>query len=188
MINTVWGSTDKPVSSKQLATKLASEASLEGTLYIGYPIIGTPEGSFPIDALLVSPTKGLVLFNLVEGRTLGDYEAAQDEAFNKMQAKLRQHQSLIRKRDLLVNIHPVTFAPAVPQIEQIAVAGYPVCGMDSLLDALDEMEIGDATVFPALVAVIQAISALRRGRKKRESHRPSSMIPISSRAIHSNGR
>ena len=78
MINTVWGSTDKPVSSKQLATRLASDAGLEGTLYIGYPIIGTPEGSFPIDALLVSPTKGLVLFNLIEGRTLGNHQAAQD--------------------------------------------------------------------------------------------------------------
>ncbi len=66
MINTVWGSTDKPVSSKRLATLLAGDASIEGTLYIGYPIIGTPEGSFPIDALLVSPTKGLVLFNLIE--------------------------------------------------------------------------------------------------------------------------
>lgn len=174
MINTVWGSTDKPVSSKQLATRLASEEGLEGTLYIGYPIIGTPEGSFPIDALLVSPTKGLVLFNLVEGRTLGNHEAAQDQAFNKMQAKLRQHESLIRRRELLVKIHTVTFAPAAPQVDQITTADYPVCGMDSLLETLGEMEIGDATVFPALVAVIQAISALRRGRKKRELHNANS--------------
>jgi hypothetical protein len=89
---------------------------LQGTLYIGYPIIGTPEGSFPIDALLVSPTKGLVLFNVVEGRTLPDYAAAQDEGFNKMQAKLLQHQTLIRKRKLLVEIHTVTFAPAIAQL------------------------------------------------------------------------
>ncbi|MCA9474006.1 MAG: hypothetical protein KC594_18230 [Nitrospira sp.] len=95
MINTVWGSTDKPVSSKQLAALLVSDESIEGTLYIGYPIIGTPEGSFPIDALLVSRKQGLVVFNLVEGKTLHDYEAAQDEVFNKMQAKLLQHQSLI---------------------------------------------------------------------------------------------
>src|SRR5258705_7799905 len=116
MLNVVWGSTDKPVSSKQLAALLANGRLMEGTLYIGYPIIGTPEGSFPIDALFVSPTKGLVLINLIEGRTLGDYGPAQDEAFNKMQAKLRQHQSLIRKRELLVNIHTVTFAPAVPHV------------------------------------------------------------------------
>src|ERR1035441_5719643 len=83
MINTVWGSTDKPVSSKRLAEILSEEADLEGTLYIGYPIIGTPEGSFPIDALLVSPTKGLVLFSVVEGKVLADYAEPQDEGFNK---------------------------------------------------------------------------------------------------------
>lgn len=118
MINTVWGSTDKPVSSKRLAELLSGEADLEGTLYIGYPIIGTPDGSFPIDALLVSPSKGLVLFSVVEGRALPDYATAQDEGFNKMQAKLLQHQALIRKRKLLVDIHTVTFAPAIAQLNQ----------------------------------------------------------------------
>lgn len=174
MINTVWGSTDKPVSSKQLAFALASRPELEGTLYIGYPVIGTPEGSFPVDALLVSPAKGLVLFNLIEGRTLGDYAAAQDEAFNKMQAKLLQHQSLIRKRGLLAKIHTVTFAPAVPHIERAVDGDYPVCSDGSLFDELDKLEESDASVFPTLVAVIQAISTLRRGRKKRELNRPNS--------------
>jgi hypothetical protein len=84
MIETVWGSTDKPVASAQLAEILSAQAGLTGTLYIGYPIIGTPEGSFPIDALLASPTKGLVLINLVEGRTLPDYAQLQDDAYNKM--------------------------------------------------------------------------------------------------------
>ena len=174
MINTVWGSTDKPVSSKQLATRLASVPGLEGILYIGYPIIGTPEGSFPIDALFVSPVHGLVLINLVEGKTMGDYAAAQDEAYNKMQAKLLQHQSLIRKRQLSVNIHTITFAPAVPQIEQFTDEEHPVRGIDSMLDALDDLKIGDASVYPALIAVIQAISALRRGRRKRELHNANS--------------
>lgn len=91
MINIVWGSTDKPVSSKRLAELLSSKTDLDGTLYIGYPIIGTPEGPFPIDALLVSPTKGLVLFSVVEGKNLPDYAEVQDESFNKMQAKLLQH-------------------------------------------------------------------------------------------------
>jgi len=170
MINTVWGSTDKPVSSKQLATRLASAPELEGILYIGYPIIGTPEGSFPIDALFVSPSKGLVLFNLVEGRTLGDYVAAQDEAYNKMKAKLLQHQALIRKRELSINIHTITFAPAVPQIQQFIMDDHPVHNIDSILDALRDLVIGDASIYPSLLAVIQAISALRHGRKKRDLH------------------
>ncbi|MDZ4858003.1 MAG: ATP-binding domain-containing protein [Candidatus Hydrogenedentes bacterium] len=168
MINIVWGSTDKPVATKRLAHLLGAQADLEGTLYIGYPIIGTPEGSFPIDALLVSPTKGLVLFGVVEGKVLPDYVEAQDESFKKMYAKLLQHQSLTRKRNLLVDIHTVTFAPAIPQIE--ADGEHLLCNGDNLVSAIEKMDVIDREVFPALVSVIQAISTLRRGRKKRELH------------------
>ena len=152
MINTVWGSTDKPISSKRLAELLSAVADLEGTLYIGYPIIGTPEGSFPIDALLVSPSKGLVLFSVVEGRTLPDYAAAQDEGFNKMQAKLLQHQTLIRKRELLVGIHTVTFAPAIAQLNDDE--GYLLCNADNLVSAIEELKDFDRAVFPSLVSVV----------------------------------
>ncbi|MDV7395810.1 helicase, partial [Arthrospira platensis SPKY1] len=144
---------------------------LDGTLYIGYPIIGTPEGSFPIDALLISPTKGVVIFGIVEGRTLPDYYAeAQDESFNKMQAKLLQHQALIRKRKLLVDIHTLTFAPAVPQLEAQGDGEHTLCNSDNLNKVIDELSGFDSKVYPALVSVIQAISTLRRGRRKRELH------------------
>ncbi len=175
MINTVWGSTDKPVASKRLAQILSEAKDLEGTLYIGYPIIGTPEGSFPIDALLVSPTKGLVLFSVVEGRVLPDYAEAQEAGFNKMHAKLFQYQSLIHKRKLLVDIHPVTFAPAIAQIESDD--EHPICNADSLvqtIESLDERDDFSQIVFEHLVSVIQAISTLRRGRKKRSLQNESS--------------
>jgi superfamily I DNA and RNA helicase len=170
MINTVWGSTDKPVSSKRLAEILSDDPKLDGTLYIGYPIIGTPEGSFPIDALLVSPTKGLVLFTVVEGKNLPEYAEAQDEAFNKMQAKLLQHQSLVHKRKLAVDIHTITFAPAVAHANEQADGDHPVCDSDSLKPTIDALNHFDAGVYPVLVSVIQAVSTLRRGRKKRELH------------------
>jgi superfamily I DNA and RNA helicase len=170
MINTVWGSTDKPISSKRLAEILNADRDLEGTLYIGYPIIGTPEGSFPIDALFVSPTKGLVLFTIVEGKQLPDYGEAQDEAFNKMQAKLLQHQSLVRKRQLAVDIHTITFAPAVAHLPDAADGDHLLCDAESLKPTIDGLNHFDGSVYPALVSVIQAISTLRRGRKKRELH------------------
>ena len=172
MINTVWGSTNKPVSSKRLAEVLSEDVHLEGTLYIGYPIIGTPEGSFPIDALLVSPTKGVILFSVVEGKNLPDYAAAQDEGFNKMQEKLLQHQTLIRKRKLLVDIHTVTFAPAIAQFNNDA--EYLLCNADNLVVEIEKLDDSDPTVFASLVSVIQAISTLRRGRRKRELHKENS--------------
>lgn len=172
MINTVWGSTDKPVASKRLAQILSAEADLEGTLYIGYPIIGTPEGSFPIDALFVSPTKGLVLFSVVEGKVLPDYAEAQDEGYNKMQAKLLQHQTLIRKRELLVKIRTVTFAPAIPQLAPDD--EHLLCNADNLVSVIEDLNDFEPEVFRALVSVIQAISTLRRGRKKRALHNQTS--------------
>lgn len=174
MINTIWGSTVKPVSSKQLAETLSAEEDLEGTLYIGYPIIGTPDGSFPIDALLVSPQKGLVLFNLIEGRDVGEYGENQDEAFNKMQAKLLQHQTLVRKRKLRVDIHTVTFAPAVVHLETHEKEDYPLCNSHNLIATIDEFDEQDDDVFVPLVAVIQAISTLRRGRRRRDLKDPNS--------------
>jgi superfamily I DNA and RNA helicase len=174
MINIVWGSTDKPISSKRLATILSAEPDLEGTLYIGYPIIGTPEGSFPIDALLISPTKGLVLIGLVEGTTLPDFAALQDDAYNKMRAKLLQHQSLIRRRELQVTPNTLTFAPAVAQIPGDQSAEHRVCNAATLVPALVGLENFDNAYYKSLVSVIQAISTLRRGRKKRELHNQNS--------------
>jgi superfamily I DNA and RNA helicase len=168
MINTVWGSTDKPVSAKRLASLLATDQSLDGILYIGYPIIGTPDGSFPIDALLLSPTKGLILFDLIEGRALGNYGTAQDEAFTKMQAKLLQHQSLVRKRELMVRINTVTFAPAVPNAEVQADPDHHLANSDTILRLVQGLDTVSSEVFPALLSVIQAISTLRRGRRKRQ--------------------
>jgi superfamily I DNA and RNA helicase len=168
MINTVWGSTDKPVSTRRLAELLSARANLEGTLYIGYPIIGTPEGSFPIDALFVSPSKDLVLFSVVEGRAITNYAEQQDEAFNKMQAKLFQHQSLIRKRKLLVEISTITFAPAATQFGGTEDPDHLLCDSENLIPTIEAINGQEAGVYPVLVSVIQAISTLRRGRKKRE--------------------
>jgi superfamily I DNA and RNA helicase len=166
MINTVWGSTEKPISTRRLAEVLSAEEGLEGILYIGYPIIGTPEGSFPLDALLVSPAKGLVLFNVVEGKTLPNHAETQDESFNKMQAKLLQHKSLIQKRQMLVDITTITFAPAISQFEDDD--EHPVCNAENLISVINDIPNSDHGIYPALVSVIQAISSLRRGRKKRE--------------------
>jgi hypothetical protein len=113
MVKTIWGTTDKPVASRQLALLLEGTPELEGTLYIGYPIIGTPEGAFPFDALLLGPAFGLVVFCLIEGKALDGYEERLDESYTKLQAKLLQYNALNRKRQLVVDINTVAFAPAL---------------------------------------------------------------------------
>ncbi len=80
MVEVIWGSAqEKPISSRSLAEDLAANPALDGYLYLGYPIIGSPTGPIKLDALLVSPSFGLVAFDLVEGTDIGDYRNRQDE-------------------------------------------------------------------------------------------------------------
>ena len=112
----VRGTNSKPVSSEALAKFFVEHAGYEGQLFIGYPIIGTPEGRYPIDALWVSPQSGIVIFDLIEGNDPGKFLERQDDAANKLEAKLKAHRELTRKRDLLVQIHTVSFAPAITKL------------------------------------------------------------------------
>ena len=139
MIDTIWGTTDKPVASKQL-TEVLESLAIDGSLYIGYPIIGSPEGPFPIDALLLSPQKGAVIFHLVEGRTVGNFQEIQDESYNKLQSKLLQHKQLSHGRELRVAINVVTFAPALSDIDNLNSEANPVCNMESLPSLIREIK------------------------------------------------
>lgn len=168
MIETIWGSIHKPVATQQLADFFASNPDMTGTLYVGYPIISTPEGPFPIDALLLSPDWGLVAFHIVEGKEPCDFVAIQDEIYNNLSAKLRQHKALLQKRELMAKISVVTFAPAIPNIAAFDNADYPVRSQDNLAAYLHEVNWDTKEFYPSLVAAIQSISTIRKGKKQRD--------------------
>jgi len=168
MITIVQGTTKKPVSSQRLADFFASHNKYDGFLYIGYPIIGTSEGPYPIDALLVSRDKGLVVFSLVEGRNIADAKEIQDDSYNKLESKLRAHKTLMQGRNLQVPIYPVTFAPARDDAKSLSREEYPICNEATLEVWLDSCGWNDSSHYDALVSIIQAISTIRKGRKKRD--------------------
>lgn len=169
----VRGTNDKPVASEALASLVESISDPGAQLFIGYPIIGAADGAHPIDALYFSPRVGLVIFDLVEGADLGEYDARQDDAANKLQSKLLTFRSLVRRRHLLIAIHTVTFAPAarvVPDEE------YPVTNAENFVDILEGLSWADASndVFKAAVSALENISALRRNRQDRIIEHPDS--------------
>lgn len=174
MIEIIKGSTKKPVSSEQLVSVIATAEQLDGQLYIGYPIFSTPEGRYPIDAVLVSPSKGVILIHLVEGTTLqSDYQELQDDIFNKLEAKLRNHKPLMNGRTLNVPISVLTYAPAVanpPVFDET----YPVCGDGNLVSTIAELENYEFNTFSKLLSVVQSISTIRKGIKKRAITKPDS--------------
>lgn len=174
MIDIIKGSTQKPISSQQLINVLSTAEALNGVLYVGYPIFSTPEGRFPIDAIFISPQKGIVLIDMVEGRSLPEnYPDVQDDIFNKLTAKLRNHKELMRGRTLDVPISILTFAPAVttgPDID----ADYPVCSASTLMTAIDRIEGHVFEKYNPVLSVIQSVSTIRKGIKKRNTVRSDS--------------
>lgn len=166
MVTIITGTTNKPVSSERLKALFSQYSELTGYLYIGYPIIGTVEGAYPIDALWVSEEKGLVIFNLIEGKTIGEYEGGQDDSYNKIEAKLKGHRELVVKRQLRVEINVVTFAPAVTTLDSNE--EYPICNEDTFIKTIDDFRWESPELFAQLVSVIQSVSMIRKGKRKRD--------------------
>jgi superfamily I DNA and RNA helicase len=165
MITTIRGTTRKPVSSQRLADFFATREDLTGTLYLGYPVIGTPEGAYPIDAIWINDAKGIILFNLIEGRDLGDYVEWQDDSANKLEAKLRNHRSLMKGRKLLISVTPITFAPLAPA--NSLSNEVPILAAESNLALCIDSITNEVQAYEEAVAVIQSISTIRKGVKKR---------------------
>lgn len=169
MINIIWGTTKKPVSSQQLADFFQRHNDqYTGELYIGYPIIAAPEGAFPIDALWISENRGLVIFCLVEGTNLEGYPEAQDESANRLETKLRAHRALMKGRELLAPPNVVTFAPAA-QVADREVADYPLCNAETLAGEIAKIDWDHPDLLEAVLSVIQSISMIRKGRRTRNT-------------------
>ena len=174
MVTIVTGTTNKPTASEAIKQFFQTHSEMDGYLYIGYPIIGTVDGAYPIDALLISPEKGIVAFNLIEGKNTSGYEEAQDDCANKIEAKLKGYKQLVNKRTLCVDIYVITFAPGLARCPEHD-DDYPLCVNAYELESnLSQCTWADNSYYSKVVSVLQAISSIRKGKKKREIVNPKS--------------
>ena len=176
-VSIVRGTNDKPVSSRKLVESFSRCADLSGELFIGYPIISTPEGRQPIDALWVSPDKGLVIFDLIEGSDPENYPDRQDDLANKLEALLRTHRQLMQGRRLIVPVQTISFAPGIPQLAASGHNDYLLANPESLeaaIKQIDEWGYKSEDVYRAALSAIQSISTIRKIRTLRPETRSDS--------------
>jgi len=169
MVNVIRGDVDnKPVSSRRLADYFESRHDIDGSLYLGYPIIGTPQGGYQIDALLLSREHGVVIFNIIEGiDTNIDIEKTQDESAIKVQSRLIQHTTLVKKRELMVPIRVLTFAPVLIHPPKTVAEDYPIITNEPALEEyLKSWRWEHNQYFESLSSVIQAITTIRKRRQR----------------------
>ena len=168
-IEVIKGTNQKPASSAALVALLDKETDLSGQLFVGYPIIGTAEGPYVIDALLITREIGITIINLIEGRDVDDYESSQDDSVNKLESKLKLHRELVKRRELLIPIHVVSFAPAIHQLSGCASPDYPLANSSTLIGELSTTKgsLSGSDVYEKTLSVIENISTIRKSRSRR---------------------
>ncbi|MBF0605081.1 MAG: ATP-binding domain-containing protein [Nitrospirae bacterium] len=175
-LNFVHGFNGKPAATQRLEKILGSITGLSGECFFGYPLIATPEGKYSIDATLVSPEKGVVLFDLIEGTHIGDYASLQDDLFNKFDPKLRVHKELVKGRQLIPGIQVVTFAPAINNITGYAQNNYLLTNETTLDQVLRGITWDTFTqdLYRRTLSAVESLSSIRKSRSKREVKRTDS--------------
>ncbi len=164
----VRGATDKLVSSTCLIDLLSKQDALRGKLFVGFPIVQTGQGPRPLDAVLVSPDRGIVIIDLIEGSSLGDFPQRQDDAANALESRLRLHRALLNRRSLKIEISTLSFAPTLPK--DVSNDGYVVRTCDSLARALLSVEctVYSAETYRLALSVLENISMITTRRIDRK--------------------
>ena len=162
------GTNDKPVASRELDRLMSSYHGMSGDLFIGFPIISTPQGRHRIDALYVSPKKGIVIFDLIEGTNTSGYEGRQDDSANKLEGRLKTYRALMHRRTLRIPVHTISFAPGVGDPERYG-DEYPLANINTIRYFFENIDWPERQedVFRSALSAIQNISTIRRGKTNR---------------------
>ena len=156
------------METEQLAAHLQG-AGVEGTLFLGYPVLPTAHEIIEVEALLLSKDHGLVVFILSSSppaRAATDRWAQlndeQDELVFALKSNLGRHGSLRKGRELAVDIHVLTVFPtfqpgtSLPTYVGVNDVGHRVASFGGPPDHL----------WPALTAALQRVSTMRPNKRR----------------------
>src|ERR1041385_2999689 len=174
MMRIISSDETKPAASQILRRLVDELPEADGTLYFGFPVFGSPDGSRQIDALFVSPNFGLAAFDLHEGHELEDYVGRQDDLANKIESRLREHKPLMKGRTLGIDNRTATVAPAapVPADDPLHPVFSDAASVANWLRSTAEVLL--PATFEALVSAIQNLGGLRAQQTPRKIANPSS--------------
>ena len=174
-VEIVRGTNRKPASSEMLIRAFQSQTSLDGTLFLGYPIIAKRH---VLDATFVSQAHGIVLFDLIQGEGLGDYRKRQDAAFNGIELKLKRHPGMLERRKLLIPVQTVSFGPTLNPSQYDDNSEYLVAtSTESLLVLIKNIrwENRRLDVYKKTLSILASVSTIRNN-------------PTARRTTHGNSR
>ncbi len=169
-LNITRGTNDKPVATEALIQFLEGLEGISGEVFIGYPLIASPDGKYSIDATLVSPSKGVILFDLIEGDGIADYKERQDDLANKVESKLKLHRDLLEGRRLRVPLNVITYGPRINDRNVEFDESHPLANDKEIASSINRVNWagGSVDVYKSALSAIQNLSGIRKNRSKRD--------------------
>ncbi|AUQ41085.1 ATP-binding domain-containing protein [Yersinia ruckeri] len=163
MIDFVFGKKDNPQAVENLVDCL-SKLSLDGTLYIGYPIFDVDDESILTDALLVTKEHGVVAFDLStsDENELEEIINYQDDIYRGLLKRFLNEKTLLTRRKLNFDINIFSFRLQEEEnfdeisIIHPAIFNDEICSLASISDEQ----------FKLINAAIQKTSVLKPQKKR----------------------
>lgn len=178
MLEVVHGQTKNQPIAEQLIQQLGA-LQLDGTLYVGYPVLSTADDRVEVDALLVSREHGLIAF--LFGTQPDDQPGwqllkdAQDRLYFAIQNNLSKHDELRRGRSLPFEILTVTI---LPEAVVYPAGDATFKGMSEIGEFVKGVQSVDQDTFKKLEAALQRVSTIKPHKKRDAVTSPTSKAAI----------
>lgn len=169
--------------NQQLADELISllrNLDIEGSLYIGYPVIATASESVTVDALLVTYQHGLVAFLFDESppdpNSITDpweeREDRQNQLFVAVENNLRQHETLRAKRNLAVDVQTIMVIVDIADVPKDVEGLYS--DLENIPRILCDFPPIDQQFFRPLQAALQRVTTIKPPKRRNRVYSPQS--------------
>ena len=166
MLQIVIGRNKRNMLAQDALIRAAKAADLDGTLYLGYPIIATAEQMVTIDALLTTKEHGVLAIDFLSpDANVGPDEIRerQDDVYNAVFRKLLDYKPLLDKRTLSLAVQVLSFGPMEIDPEDNKV----ICaGPDSLLAKLAMFPPITEDQLKLVNAAIQRVTTIKPSTKR----------------------
>ena len=164
----IIGPKSNPIATDNLTQEL-NTMGVDGTLYIGYPVLASADETIFVDALFLSERCGLVVFhfpknNINDSNYWDEISETQDDLFVALNQKLMSFRPLRIGRELAIDCSVICYIPTEVDIPQTVNSKVSVIG--DLMNIFSALKPIDIDYIRPLVSAIQRVSTLKPEKRR----------------------
>lgn len=165
----IRGNINKPQQTELLIEKIKGyfkETQDHGTLYIGYPLIADTNSKITLDALLISISRGMIVFTFENSKqSIEDLKDNQDELYYQLDHYLKKYSSLRQGRE--VAISPVIITIVLDEKKElVSTEKYFFSRLDNISEQIKHIPLFNGKYYKVLCETLQKITNIRPQKRR----------------------